>query len=278
MPYRSLILCALVLGICFPVAAQNSDAAKLSFRWLDRKADAALFGKIQTVFAGELRPDDPEVVKPQQAQLYKYVARIGVIGANAIVLIGERDSVSDKTGDYFLAFNLDTESGAKSAVSTNGFRVWKFRTVAHLESSQVPDIFFTCASCRECEADYFLASFRFNPTDRVWKVRSWNEKDDEILIGSDTSVGAGEGDYDTNCVYSIADFDGDGVDDVAVRCVDTLAAEAGKPPKVTADTTKLYSVKNGEPNVSEIHDPTQLSLIQRKLCAGSPKSPLCKAK
>jgi hypothetical protein len=278
MPYRSFIVCALVLGISFPVTAQNSGAANLSFRWLDRKADAALFGKIQDIFANELKPDDPEAVKPQQAQLYKYLARIGVVGANAIVLIGERDSVSDKTGDYFLAFNLDTESGAKSAVSTNGFRVWKFRTVARLESSQAPDIFFTYASCRECEADYFLASFRFNPTDRVWKVRSWNEKDDEILIGSDTSVGAGEGDYDTNCVYSIADFDGDGFDDVAVRCVETLTTETGKPPKVTGDTMKLYSVKNGEPKVSEIHDPIQMSLIRRRLCAGSPKSPLCKSR
>jgi hypothetical protein len=71
---------------------------------------------------------------------------------------------------------------------------------------------------------------------------------------------------------------GAGFDDVAARCVDTLAAEAGKPPKVTADTTKLYSVKNGEPKVLEIHDLTQMSSIQRKLCAGSPKSPLCKAR
>jgi hypothetical protein len=278
MPYRSLIICALVLGICFPVAAQNSDAAKLSFRWLDRKADAAPFGKIQTVLAGELKPDDPDAVKPYQALLYKYVARIGVVGANAIVLIGERDEVSDKTGDYFLAFNLDTESGAKSAVSTNGFPAWKFKTLARLESSQVPDIFFTYSSCTECEADYLLASFRFDVTDRVWKVRTWNEKDDAILIGSDMSVGADDGDSDTGCVYSIADFDGDGFDDVAVRCVDSLAAEAGKPPKVTSDTTKLYSVKNGEPKVSEVHDPAQMSSIQRKLCAGSPKSPLCKAR
>jgi hypothetical protein len=259
-------------------AAQNPSGAKVSFRWLDRKADAALFGKIQGVFANELKPDDPEAVKPQQAQLYKYVARIGIIGANAIVLIGERDSVSDKTGDYFLAFNLDTASGAKSAVSTNGFRVWKYRALARLESSQVPDIFFTYSSCTECEADYFLASFRFDLTDRVWKVRKWSEKDDEILIGADMSVGVDDGDYDTGCVYSIADFDGDGFDDVAVRCVDRLTAEAGKPPKVTADTTKLYSVKNGAPKVSEIHDPTKMSSIQRKLCAGSPKSPLCKAR
>jgi len=278
MPYRSLIACALMLGSSLSAAAQNSDAAKLSFHWLDRKADAALFGKIQGVFANELKPDDPEAVMPQQAQLYKYVARIGVVGANAIVLIGERDEISDKTGDYFLAFNLDTKSGAKSVVSPNGFRVWKFRALAHLESSFVPDIFFTYSSCTECEADYLLASFRFDLADRAWKVRAWNEKDDAILIGSDMSVGADDGDYDTGCVYSIADFDGDGFDDVAVRCVDALAAEAGKPPKVTADTTKLYSVKNGEPKVSEIHDPAHMSSIQRKLCAGSPKSPLCKTR
>jgi hypothetical protein len=278
MLYRSYITCAFVLATSLSAAPQNSGAAKSPFHWLDRKADAAIFGKIQGVFANELKPDDPEAVKPYQAQLYKYIARIGVVGANAIVLIGERGEVSDKTGDYFLAFNLDTESGAKSAVSTNGFPVWKFKTLARLESSRVPDIFFTYSSCTECEADYLLASFRFDLTNRAWKVRTWNEKDDAILIGSDMSVGADDGDSDTGCVYSIADFDGDGFDDVAVRCVDSLAAEAGKPPKVTSDTTKLYSVNNGEPKVSEVHDPAQMSSIQRKLCAGSPKSPLCKTR
>jgi hypothetical protein len=258
-------------------APQNSGAAKSPFHWLDRKADAAIFGKIQGVFANELKPDDPEAVKPYQAQLYKYVARIGVVGANSIVLIGERDEVSDKTGDYFLAFNLDTESGAKSAVSTNGFPAWKFNKFAQFESSEPPDIVFTYLTCTECEAYHVMGSFRFDSKLGQWRLRKWNDKEDAIMIGSDTQIGSEEGDYDNDCVYSIADFDGDGFDDVAVRCVETLTAETGKPPKVTGDTMKLYSVKNGEPKVSEIHDPAQMRSIQRKLCTGSPKSPLCKA-
>jgi hypothetical protein len=278
MGHQSFIVCALMLGISFPIAAQNSSAPKVSFRWLDRKADAALFGKIQRVFADELKPDDPEAVKPQQAQLYKYVARIGVVGANAIVLIGERDVVSDRTGDYFLAFNLDTESGAKSAVSANGFPVWKFSKFAQFESSQPPDIVFTYLTCTECEPYHVMGSFRFDSKLGRWLLRKWNDKEDAIMIGSDTQIGSEEGDYDNDCVYGVADFDGDGFDDVALRCVETLTAETGKPPKVAADTTKLYSVKNGEPKVVEVHDRTQMSSIQRKLCAGSPKSPLCKAR
>lgn len=278
MPYRTLITCAFVLATSLSAAAQNSGAAKLSFRWLDRKADAALFGKIQGVFTDELKPDDPEKTKPYQALLYKYVDRIGILGPSALVLVGERETPADKSGDYFLAFNLNIDSGIKGPVTANGFPVWKFSKFAQFESSQPPDIVFTYLTCTECEAYHVMGSFRFDSKLGQWRLRKWNDKEDAIMIGSDTQIGSEEGDYDNDCVYSIADFDGDGFDDVAVRCVETLTAETGKPPKVTGDTMKLYSVKNGEPKVSEIHDPIQMSLIRRKLCSGSPKSPLCKSR
>ena len=173
--------------------------------WLDAVKDAALFERIKVSFADELKPDDPERVKPVVAQLYKKISRIGVFETSALVLIAERATPTSAYGDYFLAFNYDLKGGKKAPLE-KGFMVWKVKKLVRFESAKMPDIVFTYLSCTECEADSLLGSFRFDSTDGVWGIRNWSEKDDAIMIGSDTVVGSEEGEYNYDCLFKFADF------------------------------------------------------------------------
>jgi len=47
---------------------QNAQPSSTAFHWLNSSKDAILFERIKTAFADELKPDDPEKVKPVVAQ------------------------------------------------------------------------------------------------------------------------------------------------------------------------------------------------------------------
>ena len=269
---RTLVIVLLTLTACCSSAAQNAPSSPTSFHWLDAGKDAALYERIKAAFADELKPDDPERVKPVVAQLYKKISRIGVFETSALVLIAERETPGSTYGDYFVAFNYDLKSGKKEPFE-KGFMVWKFKKLVRLESSKMPDIVFTYLSCTECEASYLLGSLRFDSTDGTWKIRRWGEKDDAIMIGSDTVVGTEEGEYYYDCLFKFADFNGDGFDDLAVRCL-----AIGEKGKILDDTTTIYTVQHAQPQVIAIKDPRQLATVREKLCADVKKSKLCPSK
>jgi hypothetical protein len=269
---RNLVGAALALAWCCSAAAQNGSPPSTTFHWLDAGKDGALFERIKSAFADELKPDDPEEVKPVAAQLYKRISRIGVLETSALVLIAERETPAYTYGDYFQVFNFDLSSG-KKVVLEKGFRKWKFKQLVRFESSKMPDIVFTHLSCTECEADYLLGSFHYDPTDGTWKIRSWGEKDDAIMIGSDTVVGSEEGDYNFDCLFKFADFNGDGFDDLAVRCL-----AIGEKGKILEDTMTIYTVQDGQPQVTIVKDPRQLARVREQLCTDVKKSKLCPPK
>lgn len=212
--YRTLTAVAILLATaCTPIAALGSN----DFSWLDPQKDADLFNQIKAAFADELKPDDPEKVRPVVPQLYKRISRIGILESSALVIIAERETPTYTYGDYFQPFNYDLNTGKKEPFE-KGFTRWRFRGFAHFSSAKTPDIVFTYLSCTECEATYLLASFFFDPEHRTWDTRAWSNKDDAIMIGSDTVVGSEEGEYDYQCLFKISDFNGDGLDDVVVRC------------------------------------------------------------
>lgn len=268
---RNLLVVALAVVACQPAAAQRAPDSSTAFRWLDATKDAVLYQRIKAAFAAELKPDDTEKVKPVVAELYKKISSIGVFETAALVLIAERETSTSTYGDYFRVFSYDLKSGKKTP-SEKGFMKWRFKKLVRFDSSTIPDIVFTYLSCTECEADFLLGSFRFDSTDATWKTRSWGEKDDAILIGSDYSAGTEEDSKD-DCLFRFADFNGDGFDDLAVRCV--VITEQGK---ILGDTTTIYTVQHGQPQVLAVRQPEQLATVHDKLCTDVKKSRLCPPK
>ena len=264
-----MILLAIAASVT--AATQNTIKGSNDFRWLDPRKDAVLFERIKAAFVDELKPDDPEKVKPVEPQLYKRIARIGVFQSSALVLIAERETPTYTYGDYFKPFNYDINTGKKEPLD-KGFRRWRFREFAHFSSLKTPDIVFTYLSCTECEATYLLGSFRFNPRFHLWDTRAWGDKegDDAIMVGSDTVVGSEEGEYDYQCLFKVADFNGDGLDDVAVRC-----QAVGERKKIIEDTTLLYSVKDEKSVISTLTEPERVAALTAKLCKGARKSRFC---
>ena len=269
------VLIAILMLVASPSAiGQNTQPSSTAFRWLNASKDASLFERIKTAFADELKPDDPEKVKPVVAEEYKWISRVGVFETSALVLIGERETRTSTYGDYFVAFNYDLKSGEKTSVTSlnKGFMEWKFKQFVRFDSSRTPDIVFTYPSCTECEADYLLSSFRFASSEAKWEVRTWGEKSTDILIGSDYSVDAEENSKD-DCLFRFADFNGDGFDDLAVRCL--AVTEEGK---ILEDTTTIYTIQHGQPRVLTVKDRQQLATIRDQLCVDAEKSTLCPSK
>jgi hypothetical protein len=271
---RTVLISILILAAPSSAISQNVQPSSTAFHWLDSSKDAALFERIKTAFTEELKPDDPEKVKPIVAQEYKWISRVGVFETSALVLIGERETRTAKYGNYFVAYNYDLKNGEKTSLTSfnKGFTEWKFKKLIRFDSSRAPDIVFTHPSCNGCEADYLLSSFFLDSTDAKWKVRTWSEKSTEILIGSDYSVGTEE-DSKYDCLLKFADFNGDGFDDLAVRCI--AITEQGK---ILEDTTTIYTVLHGQAQIFTVKDRQQLATIRDQLCADAKKSKLCPSK
>ena len=271
---RTLLIAILKLAASHSAIGKNAQPSSTAFRWLNSSKDATLFERIKTAFTDELKPDDPEKVRPVAAQEYKWISRVGVFGTSALVLIGERETRTSTYGNYFVAFNYDLKSREKTSLtsSNNGFMGWKFKKLVRFDSSRAPDIVFTHPSCTECEADYLLSSFRLDSTEGKWKVRTWSEKSPEILIGSDYSEGTAEDSKD-DCLFKFADFNGDGFDDLAVRCL--TITEQGK---ILEDTTTIYTIQHGQPQILTVRDRQQLTTIHDQLCVDAKKSKLCSLK
>jgi hypothetical protein len=271
---RTVLIAILMLTASHSAIGQNAQPSSTAFHWLNSSKDATLFERIKAAFTDELKPDDPEKVKHVVAQEHKWISRIGAFETSALVLIGERESRTSTYGNYFVAFNYDLKSGEKTALtaSSKSFTEWKFRKLVRFDSSKAPDIVFSYLSCTECEADNLLGSFCLGSTDAKWKVRTWSQASPEILIGSDYSVGTEE-DAKYDCLFKFADFNGDSFDDLAVRCVAVT-----RQGKILEDTTTLYTVQHGQPQVLTVKDPLQLATIRDQICVDAKKSKLCPSK
>ena len=265
---RPGLVAILILTASAYAVGQTPRPSLKVFHWLDQSKDATLFERIKTAFTDELKPDDPEKVKPYVAQEYKWVSRVGVFETSALVLIGERETRTSPYSAYFVAFNYDLKSGKKTPFN-RGFMAWTFKRLVRFDSSRAPDIVFAYPSCTECEADYLLSSFRFDSSESKWKLRTWGKEGAEILIGSDYSVGTDEDSKD-DCLSKFADFNGDGFDDLAVRCLAIT-----RQGKVLQDTTNIYAVQRGHSQILTVKDPQHLATIHHQLCVGAKKSKLC---
>ncbi len=269
--------------LAFGDAEPQKSAPESDFRWLDQQNDAALWSKVEAAFDDELKPDKPD---PDSLTYdYKHLERVGVMNDSALVIVGYRPTAEGPDFEYFRAFNFDLVSGSRSSIinperaGTVPLYMWKweFSRLARFESSPVPDVVFYYLNCSECEPETILASLRFDSATRTWQIRSWGDGKPEwwmtrvgLVIDRDLSAS------DTvsyNCLYGVLDINGDGLDDVAIRCREVT--EDVQRKSHVDDSTVLYSFKGGKFVGGIVTGRDNRNQILSSLCRNSPSNSLC---
>jgi hypothetical protein len=275
---RVVLLVALVLSTTYVALAlagedqaakpRPAQGSETQFRWVTEQQNPGLWAKIKAAFHSELLPDPGTT--SGVAYGYKYVLRIGAFRDSRLVLIGQRSKRHDPPEfDFFVAFTYDIGTSRKTKVApSNRFWYWRFLTLARIDESPVPDVVFTHDDCIECEAKHRLSSFAYSSADKEWKLRTWPLDGTDLLIG-----GASKDDpqeiYEYTCLYTLHDFNGDELADIAIWCRERATIRGGEK-----DTVSLYTMQGGTPRRIAPAN-TLLASIKKELCMRTPGSSLC---
>jgi len=258
----------------------NLAAQQTEFKWVTASTDSAIYERVKAAFTSELAPDPYDPKSNVVRQLAKSIERIGLRDNSLLVVIGEKESTTDPY-TVSRAFSLDLRTNAKFPVRSKGVEwlwMWRFEKVAHFTSADETDVTFQFLDCTECEAERLLGSFHYVPSTGTWEVRQWSKEDGgALVIGSDVQYGdAGSLWYD--CLHAVSDVTGDGLDDVVVRCRESLQPNPEKPFKrVTSDRTVLYTLAGGQLTRTVVGKGSEFSSsVQGTLCATKPDSSLCR--
>lgn len=250
------------------------------FRWEIRPQRSPLFTHAQKAFAEELRPDRPGETGNVVPLTVKHISKVGTFGETALVIIEYRENSTDPY-PLFRAFSFDPKTGLKMLIGireASWFPMWQFEKVAHFESPGSVDVVFQYRSCTECESELLLGSFHFDVRTHSWSLRHWSTEDgDSLLIGSDPQYGD-DGIHKYECLHTVLDLTGDGLDDVAVRCRDSVETDdTKKPDRSTKDETLLYRVQKNVFSRTVVHkaDP-HYPAVQPSLCKTQSHSALCR--
>jgi hypothetical protein len=257
-----------------PVATESGSQTQ--FRWLDIGRDSALWNRVQTAFTQELEPDDPRQVPEHYLPTqYKYVHQIGVFRTAALVVLGYKETKDGPGYDYFNAYSYDLHDGSKGPISIELPKpanvwpqsdvLWMFNVIklAQFEQSPAPDVVFTYDGCTECEADHFLASFRYD-SNKGWTAREWDNKSSLLLMYDPEP---GDNALSADYLFKIKDWDGDGLDDLAVRRREVT--QDAKRKQTVDDSTMLYKAENGTLVGRWMLDAKLRDAIKAELCSDS---------
>jgi len=279
------ILAAILISLSAVInSPQKSDGQEPgAFHWISQVSDPKLWTSTNRVFAMELTPDDPIKVKPYVALKYKYIARIGIFESAELVIIGERETADDKTGDFFITYSMDAVTHAKALIDKGTYE-WKLVSLAHFDSSPAPDVVFSSLTCTECEAGQILSSFFYDASTKRWRMRDWTPRERNpasrlgiatsrgLTIGRDVDPGGDEVAFD--CIWAVQDFTSDGRDDVAMRC--RSVSEHNKGRRTTETATLFYSLVDGRFQGGAVKTPGLEMKLKSELCAAKPNSALCR--
>jgi hypothetical protein len=272
------LLCLLLL-----IVSGNALGQESQFRWLSAGKDEKLLQSIRYEFRQELQPDNP--VPGSIPLTVKYIHRVALFGDSALVIVGHKENQTDPY-PLFKAYSFNVSSRRKTLIQRSAGKrddlpyegwlsMWKFSRLARFGPSMAPDVVFTFRSCTECESVSLLSSFRFSEERRLWELRDWGGGY-VVFIGSDTQIGD-DGVYDYDCLNTIRDFSGDGFDDLAVRCRETVEPEAErKKGRVIKDEILLYSFRDEQATRNTVRRGTTVwATVQKALCERGTDSPLC---
>lgn len=242
-----------------PSPLANQTVNTNQFRWLDRTRDSELWNRVLVALHRELEPDDPQKIPPHYvATQYKYIYKIGLFRTAALVIIGYRETKNSPGYDYFNAYSYDLRDGSKSAIAVEPPQpptvypqsdvLWLFQVIklAHFDRSQAPDVVFTYDSCGGCEADHLLASFEYEHG-KGWAARQWDKAyslDLEADPEPDDNV------VSADYLFKIKDWNGDGLDDVAVRRREVT--QGAKRSQKIDDSTTMYKAEKGALLVTQL--------------------------
>ena len=258
--------------------ATSAAGQQSQFRWLNASADAVMLEHVQAAFSSELTPDN-DSQSHTVPMTVKFIERVGLRGNAALVILGEKESKTDPFTIY-RAFSFDLQTKAKSPVRSAGaewFWMWRVEKVTHLTSKDDTDIVFQFLTCTECESERLLAVVHYAVNPGTWELRQWSKEDGAgLMIGSDVQYGD-DGFYHYDCLHGIADVTGDGLDDVAIHCRESVQPDPERPLKrVKRDETLLYTSRDGKlARVVIDKTSTKATSVQDVLCATNPSSPLC---
>lgn len=281
----------LLLVFSLPSAHAQKAATKAreqygnGFHWITQNSDPLFWKQIQNSFREELKADEPSTGK-DELDIYtqKTIEKVGVLGHAAFVIVNHRPSQQlfrkNSWDEYSTAYNFDANSRQHSTIpSAEWMWQWKPMRLAKFGPSQIPDLVFTFFDCTECEANQVLSSLRYDAKTENWEVRFWGDgKDPWWATESGVSVYVNVkdgGDLNSfDCAYGILDLDGNGFDDVAVRCKEVRDEDSGKTQ--IDDTTLLYSLVNGGFRRRRITDASEVVELMAKVCKIDSSSLLCK--
>src|SRR5207248_1421458 len=147
------------------------------------------------------------------------------------------------------------------------FVSWHFVRWARLEAGAAPDAVFRFDSCSECEAQTFLASFSFDQTNKIWKMRAWPDAGTRILVRADNEP---DEQFYTRCVFGVRDFTNDRIDDIATWCRE-VDVETNKA--TVTHTVYTVSSAGAEKRTVATKDARNLEM---ELCRQNPGTAQCK--
>lgn len=278
--------CTILLFACGcrkprPNLVANQTAGDDQFHWLDNSRDSQVWNRVQAAFRQELEPDDPRKVPAHYAaDQYKYVYQIGIFRTATLVIIGEKETKDSPGYDLFNAYSYDLRDGSKRAIVTeppkspstyprSGLPLYEVIKLAQFDRSPTPDVVFTYSSCVECEAEYFLASFEYEPG-KGWVARQW-DKAYSLYLEADPEPD--DNVVSAHYLFKIRDWNGDGFEDVAVRRREVT--QVAKRKQEVDDSTTIYEVENGTFLGHAITDSKEREEINAELCNDS-KLSFCK--
>lgn len=278
----------MVLVCTAPSARAADDAARRganTFRWVHPNSDAQLWQQIESVFRDELAPDEGKEGQDElDVYRYKYLEKVGILNHSVLVIVGHRParelSKKNTWDEYFTAFNFDSVTGQKSQIEhAEWMWSWKFLKLAKFGPGSIPDVTFTYQTCKECEPETMLASLYFDEAKFAWKIRSWGDgrdiwwtASDGLIVDMDVNDGGDTISFD--CAYGIRDVNGDGFQDVAIRCKQITYTAKGRT--ITQDSTVLYSLVQGQFKSRRIADESEILALTTKSCRPDSPSWLCK--
>lgn len=288
----SFALLGLVLASCknapraeHPPVGQNARPASqrqgvtCNFEWVDPKKQVGVWAEISNAFREELLPDQQSAGTPGPGiYAIKRIARVARCGDAMMVVLEKRtnEKESDEWDRPFELYNFKRTKNEKSPITGQWtFWRWQFDKLARFEDGPAPDIVFESESCTECEPAIILSALRFDPKEERWELRRWPKGDEGILI-TDAAVGIDGSVEEYETLSGIADFYGNGHDEVAVWTYYRDVNEKGSGQVLAGVTTlHLYGVQSGTPIEVEVKDKSEMTRFKKTLCEMNPKDSAC---